>query len=361
MNIRKIVKQLTPHGIIMSKNRNCFLKDYDQWKAEGGHVDFDKTCRFDSFVTIDGFGSSGSSAVMDMLREYDGCTVWATKPGFTDKGANITELGEMNLARLPGGLLFIEKMMEEDAVVNVFWSDEAVKSYINLVYYYVMYKNKDIRELFFAFFENIVAQRLKAPKGAVNSHLNMFSSVEDVFYLKPMSKDEYHTLCRNFLYTLFNRLFPDAKGGCLVLDHIFDDCGLDMKRFEPYLPGIKRIKVRRDIRGVYVDAVRHDYRWLAHDTVEDFITWERFTYNGHSDDNTTYLTVRFENLVSDYDYEVARIEKYLELKEEQHTLKKELFNPEISKKNIRVWEQHPELEKETKAIKDACLDLCYLE
>lgn len=359
--IREFIKALTPHGIIMHRNTNTFLRDYDRWKAAGGSITFDKTCRFTSFVTIDGFGSSGSSAVMDLLREYDGCTVWATRPSFTDAGVEATALGEMDLMRHHGGLLYLEKMIEDDATVNVFWSDAAVKAFISLAFHSDQYKlHPGLRPLFFGFLERITDQRLTSDQHLMGAYINPFSSLRDIFYLRRMPKEEYQQICREFLYTLFNRLFPDAKGGCLVLDHIFDDCGLDMQRFQPYLPGVKRIKVRRDIRGVYIDAVRHNYRWLAHDTVDDFLRWERFSYRGHHDDNPGYLTVRFEELVTEYDREVARIEDHLCLDASQHTRKGTMLNPRISSRNIRIWERYPQLSDQLDEIRQAEPRLCYI-
>lgn len=360
-NLRNIARYLLPHGYMLSRNRNHFLRDYDRWKAAGGHIDFDSTCHFDSFVSIDGFGSSGSSAVMDLLREYDCCTVWATKPSFTDSKEEICGMGEMNLLRSIGGLLYLDKMLDDDAVVNIYWADAAVKAFTGLVYYSDLYKcHTELRPLFFHFFEEIVSQRLLSDENIHSPFINPYTAITDVFYLKRMSKAEYHELCRNFLYTLFNRLFPEVKGGCLVLDHIFDDCGIDTQRFQPFLPGVKRIKVRRDIRGVYVDAVRYNYRWLAHDTVNDFVLWERNMYAGHNDENKDYLTVRFEQLVTDYDREISQIEYFLGIDKEHHMKRQQLFNPEISKKNIRIWECNDKYSKDCQQIKQLAPDLCYM-
>ncbi len=359
--ILNILRYILPHGYMLSRNRNNFLRDYDDWKANGGHVTFDTACCFDSFVSIDGFGSSGSSAVMDLLREYDCCTVWATKPSFTDSKEEIHGMGEMNLMRSIGGLLYLDKMLDDDAVVNIYWADAAIKAFMGLVYYSDLYRcHTDLRPLFFHFFEEIVNQRLTSNENIHSPYINPYTTITDVFYLKRMSKVEYHELCRNFLYTLFNRLFPEAKGGCLVLDHIFDDCGTDTQHFQPFLPGVKRIKVRRDIRGVYVDALKHDYRWLAHDTIDDFITWERNMYAGHKDDNDNYLTVKFEQLVMNYDEEVSQIEKFLGIDKEQHTKQNQLFNPEISKRNIKIWENEDTLASDCQKIKEMAPELCYM-
>ena len=359
--IRNILRYILPHGYMLSRNRNNFLRDYDEWKANGGHETFDTTCRFDSFVSIDGFGSSGSSAVMDLLREYDCCTVWATKPAFTDSKEEIHSMGEMNLMRGIGGLLYLDKMLDDDAVVNIYWADAAIKAFMGLVYYSDLYRcHTELRPLFYHFFEEMVSLRLTSDENIHSPYINPYTAITDIFYLKRMSKVEYRELCRNFLYTLFNRLFPEAKGGCLVLDHIFDDCGTNTKRFQTFLPGVKRIKVRRDIRGVYVDAIKHDYRWLAHDTINDFIAWERNMYAGHKDDNSNYLTVKFEQLVMNYDEEVSQIEKFLGIDKEQHTKRHLLFNPEISKRNIKIWENEDTLTSDCQKIKEMAPELCYM-
>lgn len=351
---------LVPHSIVMRRNENRFLEDYDRWKSEGGSVEFDTTCRFDRFVSIDSFGSSGSSAVMDLLREYDCCTVWATKPRFTASRDCVSEgLGEMNLMRISGGLLYLEKMMAEDCIVNVFWVNEAVKAFMALAYRSEQYKREDLRPLFFGFLDRIIYQRLSTPREILNCHLNPFNTVTDIFYLRRMPREEYYTICREFLFTLFNRIFPEAKGGCLVLDHIFDDCGPYIDHFRHYLPGIRCVKVKRDIRDVYYDAVSHDYRWLAHDTVEDFVRWEKNMYHWHRDDSDQYLTIAFENLIDHYDEETARLERYLGLDAATHTKRQQLFNPQISRKNVRRWLTDNSLSADCERIKAAAPELCY--
>ena len=155
--IRDIVKWLMPHGYMLSRNRNNFLRDYDEWKAQGGQEFFDTTCRFSSFVSIDGFGSSGSSAVMDLLREYDCCTVWATKPSFTSSKEVTVGMGELNVMRGVGGMLYIGKMLDSDATANVYWQDAAIKSFMGLAYYSDIYRNhKELRPLLFHFFERLL-------------------------------------------------------------------------------------------------------------------------------------------------------------------------------------------------------------
>ena len=361
-SLRKIIKNCLPHGIVTNRNRNRFLNEYDAWKLNGGKpVVFDSECRFSQFVSVDGYGCSGSSVVMDLLREYDGCTVWATKPAFTKNSVDGNmEYGEFDLCRHTGGLLYIEYMMRPEAWVNDFWSDDAVKNFIHTAYYSDIYQgHKELRPLFFTFFERIVGQRMRSDAPLLNVWHNRFSGLNDIFTLRMMPKDEYQLLCREFLYTLFNRLFPKGSG-MLVLDHVFGDCGDDMSRFEPYLPGIKRLVVSRDVRAVYVHACKNNLRWLAHDTVEDFVEWEsKMHFKSILDGDSRSLELQFEDIVLEYDAEVAKVEKFLNLMPQQHVLKKRFFKPEISSSNVHAWRNAVEYAADCEKIKSMIPQYCY--
>lgn len=345
----------------MSRHRNYFVREYLEWKERGEDVSFDDSCNFRTIVSIDGFGCSGSSVVMDLLREYDNCVVWATKPAFTNSDlSDIVELGEMNLVRHTGGLLFLEKMISKECVLNDFWADAAIKSYMHLVYFCDIYKHyPETRKYFFHFFDSIVYQHLRSKKNLVNNYLFPYSNITDIFTLKRMPMEEYHTLCRGLLYSIFNVIFRDIHKDTLVIDHIFGDCGYDMKRFEPYLPGIKRILVSRDIRAVYVHAKKKKLEWLAHDNVEEFVKWEERAYHGYVPHGESCLSVRFEEMVMNYDTEILRVEDYLSLSPAHHTQKKRIFDPSISRANIDSWQDAKEYARDCEEIRHRLPSLCY--
>lgn len=359
--VRDIIKALAPHGYVMSRHRNHFVREYLEWKRGGGRVSFDKQCKFKSIVTIDGFGCSGSSVVMDLLREYDNCVVWATRPAFAASDvSNIVDLGEMNLVRHTGGLLFLEKMLADDCTVNDFWADAAVKSFIHLVYYSDIYQHyPETRKYFFHFFDSIIYQHLRSEKNLLNNYLFLYSNITDIFNLRSMPLTEYHALCRGLLYSLFNVIFKDTDRDTLVIDHIFGDCGFDMSRFEPYLPGIRRIQVSRDIRAVYVHAKRNRLEWLAHDSVEEFLKWEEKMYRGADRQSEACLSVRFEDMVMHYDAEVERIERFLQLQPRQHVMKRQIFDPDISRANIDAWRKAAEYARDCEEIARRKPSLCY--
>ena len=364
--LRNIIKACLPHGIVTSRHRNKFLEEYDTWKLAGKDcVEFDTSCVFKRFATIDGYGCSGSSVVMDLLREYDGCIVWATKPSFTtQKEEDCNIYGEFDLCRHTGGLLYLEYMIRPEAWVNDFWADEAVKNFIDLAYHSDVYQqHPETRSLFFHFFDNIISQRMKSDYPLMNVWQHRFTGVNDIFTLKKMTKEEYHKLCRGFLYSLFNTLFANVQeNSLLVLDHIFGDCGNDMARFEPYLPGIKRIIVDRDVRAVYVHACKKNIRWIAHDSVEDFVVWERkMHYNDieNNDHDTQILKLKFEDLVLNYKEEIKKVENFLDLSQKQHIHPLKVFNPDVSVKNVFAWKEAKEFNNDCNVIKKELFEYCY--
>lgn len=358
---RDIIKNILPHGYIISRRRNTFIEDYTKWRKSGDTVTFDNNCRFKTFVSIDGFGCSGSSAVMDLLREYDNCTVWASKPLFTSSKENFVSLGELDIARHTGGLLYLELFMQDECYYHDSWGDAALKAFANLVFHSDIYnKFPDTHRLFFKFFDCIAYQQLPSKEGIINIHLNPYSNLTDMFSMRIMPQKDYHQLCRGLLYSLFNIIFKDAVTDILILDHIFGDCGYNMDHFNEILPGTKKIMVTRDIRAVYVHAKQKDIKWIAHENVEEFIKWEKRMYLNHDFDDESYLSLHFEDLVSDYENQVQRIETYIGLAPEHHIHKRQIFNPSISSRNIFSWQLDTKYQKDCEEIMLSVPELCIL-
>lgn len=361
-NIRQIIKSLLPHGYVLWRKKNRFLEDYDAWKKAGVRTAFPEQSHFPVIVSVDGFGASGSSAAMDLLREYDDCEVWATKPAFAKGNVKCDGLGEMDLVRHTGGLLFLEPYITDPAYSNDFWQDFAAKAFIGLVNTMEVYHNHtELRPYFYEFFDRIISQRLSCDRPLLNRYINPHTNITDIFTFRQMTAEEYHRLCRGFLYGIFNTLFAESKARVLVLDHIFGDCGLDMSRFAAYLPEIKRIMVKRDIRDVFVTANKSKYLWMAWQDADSFVEWERKAYRGYDENDESYLTLRFEDMVSDYDAQVARVEAYLGLGAEHHVKRQQIFAPERSKGNIGTWKGNNLCEQSCREIKQKAPELCYGE
>lgn len=357
--LRKHIRDILPYKIVAEKKCIRFMEMYDEWKSSGNDIHWDDECLFRHIVSVEGFGATGASAVVDLIREYDGQSVLGTvdpEGSQTDPGE---DCGEIDFLRLTGGLLQLEQAFDSSLTRSYFWNDAAVKQFTGLVYYSTLFrKHKSLRPCFFKFLDEILALRMKDAKDCpINPVMGRFYDTADIYLLKDLTLEDYQTLCRRMLNTVFNR-FHNGKGTFLMLDQLFAGCKGDTERFRKYVPNLRQIISYRDPRDVYCIAQRLDLQWMPHRRVEDFITWTRIMYGNFSPDSEEYLAVRFEDLILDYDRETARIEQYLGLSPAQHTRKRQCLDPSVSVRSVRQWTREPQFAADFEKIKEAFPELC---
>ncbi len=69
--------------------------------------------------------------------------------------------------------------------------------------------------------------------------------------------------------------------------------------------------------------------------------------------------IRFEDLVYRYDETTDLLIEWLNLDKAKHTQKRKIFNPDISRKNTKVWQKFPEAEKEVAYISERLTEYLY--
>lgn len=358
--IRNFIKGFIPHKLIQKRNSVRFMDHYHEWKKTDDGREFDEESLFDSIVSVQGFGYSGSGAVVDLLREYDDTRVLGYVSPIGSKTNKKEDVGELDFFRQTGGLLHIGHMMEKQPLPSLFWNDVVIKEYTKLIYHSYTYKHMpELRWIFYRFFEQIVEQSIYTlTKMPFNGHLDPHGQEHYMHFLKPMTGQQYQELCKRMLYSIFNTLYkPQYKR--IVLDQMFGDCGFGEELYQGYLPGVKQVVVFRDPRDVYAIALKLDVNWVAHDTVDNYIKWTEIAYRSFSPSLTNCLPVRFEDLIYDYENQTKRIEDYLKLNPAHHTKKKECFDPAISCKTVGLWKKFPKRKAEFDVIKETFPDLCY--
>lgn len=136
----------------------------------------------------------------------------------------------------------------------------------------------------------------------------------------------------------------------LMVDQILPSSNL--KRHVRYFNNIQAIIVDRDPRDVFLIA---KYEWksliVPHD-VETFCKWFAYTHSTQSEEikNDNVLLIHFEDLIYKYEETRDKIIKWVGLSEDKHINPRKYFNPDISIKNTRRWEQHPEYAEEAAYI-----------
>ena len=87
-----IIRWLIPYGIVSSykemkyKRRHNFIELFKQYVDSKQKCEFIEENPYESIVSVQGFGYSGSGAIVDLLREYNNTLVI----GFVDFEGSVT-------------------------------------------------------------------------------------------------------------------------------------------------------------------------------------------------------------------------------------------------------------------------------
>ena len=356
--LKDIIISILPFGILSWILRKRYSKNsiiqYDNNLPDLKDVD----SKFDSIISVQGLGFSGSGAVVDFLREFPCCLTYGTIDieGSKTKG-NKQQNGEINILRHSGGLFEFEHYLNDN---NIFLKDALLKRFGLLLNGIDFFKNKDAMRLANQFYNQMIDFVINTRgHNDYNSHLaNPFVSNENILVMKAMSINEYRSLCRRFLTSLFN-MFYDSKYKCLVLDQLCGDFNFDESRNKEYLPNLKTIFVYRDPRDIYSYALLKNVSWIPHDDVDEFVKWYRLLWNGINRDSSEFLIIRFEDLVNNYEDITSDIMRYLNLDSSLHKFKFASFDPKESVKNIAIWKKMDEHVASMERIANNLSEFCY--
>jgi hypothetical protein len=121
----------------------------------------------------------------------------------------------------------------------------------------------------------------------------------------------------------------------------------------------KTIVVDRDPRDVYIFQRLIKEHTLPTDA-HAFCTVYRDTRVRTSDAPAgTCLYVTFEDMIYHYEENVKKVLEFVGIPEDHHTRKRTRFNPDISVKNTKLWEKHPEYADVVKIIEKELPEFLY--
>lgn len=337
--LKHYIKLYMPYKWVLEyEEKRDFFAQYFAWKETNSHVEFDTESNWENIISVEGFGYSGSGAVIDLLREYDDCLVHGMAEGGSKATPAADDLGEIMMIKDLGGLIDIDSVIDSTAKG---YGDAALKRFAyrasNDILYHYGGKYKDY---IFAFFDALVDYVNRNVPGSIAALIPRLT--DNRFKLREFSKEQYYLLCQRFLYSIFNQQY-NAKAQYLVLDQAMPVAMLGVEYCRNYIPNIKNIVVWRDPRDRYVIAKRQNIQWMPHDTVEQYINYTKSSYQ-LMNNKTDYLTIRFEDLILDYDRTVKQIEKYLILGEHKRPMS--CLDTSISSKNIGMWKNAEDIPQE---------------
>jgi hypothetical protein len=319
-------------------------------------------------VSVTGYGYTGSGAVVDLLREFR---------GYSNFGY------EFRLLRDPDGIAWL------DAILQNAWSDYnsdiAIKRFRKFTSalarkkglfrkfgrdYNIRCNGKfneitdkyinDLSQLSFRGYCKLHHEYDASWKKTISRKIKEFLGLdfnENIVVTTP--ETEFCSITKEYLNNIFSAYDPENVYNSIILDH-----GIPPYKSENYFKyfyDCKMILIDRDPRDNFMEALHAPLASFMPKSVDQFIEWYRMLrVNATVGEHENILKLRFEDLIYDYDETVGRILEFLNEGAATHVLPRSFFKPELSKKNVRLWERHKN-QSEIEKIYNALHEYTYIQ
>lgn len=330
-------------------------------------------------ITTTGFYCTGSSAVTDLLMEYDNIACKSDLEirllhdpfGVSDLEYNLIE----NPNRHNSGY-YIKRFYRHMKMLNRVWCFKRFSKYFNgkfmdIINEYIAnittleYNSVwhfDVYDRGNAFY---VASRIERK---INSVLHKIFRVpldnrnlvpkKEKAYLTIVDEEKFLLETRKMVKKLTEALCPEGK------DYVCFDQFVppsNIARYQRYADDMKVVVVDRDPRDIYVLEKKFVKGAIVpKKSIEDYCKWYKWTRELLKIKNEgDYLFIKFEDLVYKYDETVDSISKYLGLNEKNHINPKSHFKPEVSINNTQLWKSFPGYDKDIQYIEQELKDYLY--
>lgn len=335
-------------------------------------------------ITSTGFGDSGSSAITDLLSEYEGIKSYGSE-------------WECTFLHMPGGLGDLENAVSEGHRLK---TDYAIKQFLKLSkklsqqeMYKKAFKNQ-FYQLSIDFIKNFFKIQWKGMYEEIQSEFLSELTYKDKKFIKFSST--YYTLNKSKKFDMYESdswrpsyiPFTDMYYSCDLegfysaakkyTKSLFDIAAEGAERLflDQLLPPISTQKylnyieyetkvfiVDKDPRDLFlVENLYNGSRFVPFENVNTFIKWYKETrYKSLENVNkkNTYHCLLNE-LINEYDSQCDKIEKYLGIDSSLHFAKREKFNPDKSKVNTGLYAKFQNYSEETKLIEKELKDFLYI-
>lgn len=337
-------------------------------------------------ITCASYGGTGSSVITDILKEFK--TVKSTGEyefaiaheidGIANLEYNLVE----NWHRLNNDealYRFVKLITNYDGTEKLFAGKflEITREYIENItefkwegYYHQHTKRYNKLHAFFRYElykkiqckGNSIKNRLKGRSRKSHSYEFVPSFKKQTMYFSRISEEKFLNETKKYYERLFECIDEKNEYKYIAIDQLVPTSNI--MRYSRYFNDINIIIVDRDPRDLYILNKKYwKEGWIPTDDLDIYINWfEKLRINRDNElKNPNVELIQFEKLVYNYDKEIKKLYKLLNLKEEDHIKKKKFFNPEVSKNNTKLWIKNTEYKEEVDKIKIRLKKYCYLD
>ena len=317
------------------------------------------------FIGVNGFGETGSGAVLDYLKEFE--TV------------NVKDDLEFTYLTALDGILYLERALMHPysrtgdskwAIKRFLEMVEKWKSFyqsrglpsklftqsakqfidsITMVKWYWGYKSYSYRSRYFLhhFMMQVVIPRMERKTG---HRANCWPLQEVRFSIRP---ENFYDAAKKHIDELLKGMGVDQEE-IVALDQPFGTN--NPQACFPFILDPYAIIVDRDPRDLYVSGktkLMGQWRFFPIEPVEDFITYYKALRKDqpYRENHPRVFRVQFEELVYEYDKTTEQLRQFLQLPE--NTRPKSIFDPSKSVANTQVFKRYPTFADDVKKIEEA--------
>lgn len=335
-------------------------------------------------IIVTGFVGTGSSAVIDVLKEFDNCGVLFNRKDYEDYILTAPGL----LFDLEWKLFYNNDPHRSDEAVDTFmkmmkklyendfrWfgsykryigpefinnANEFIKaiSMVSQATWYYRYKESVFSPLryFYRFFQHKLRDESYILSGS--------KIIEEKCptHISYPTEEEFYTAARRFVQNYMKMVF-NKDCDVMIHDHLI--WPMHARNIDKYFDEKCRfIIVHRDARDVFLS---NKYLWGKNGVattypleVHSFVKyWERLLRMGRGGGSEKVMHVNFEDLIYNYEIEVKRICDFCALDMSHWKNKKKFFHPDFSIKNTQVFSMNQICQEEGAKIAAAIPDLIY--
>ena len=312
------------------------------------------------FVVMATFNGSGSSAIVDLLKEFK---------GFYECEAEIRFITD------PYGIIQLERALVDD------WdwvaSAGAITDYINLCKRYCHKKshfplarfglgynttiNPKFMEITYKYIERLSKYtyrvdfyHYKSQKKYIRycldrlrygieyyskGKLKTANRKGQISYFANPSREEFLEATRDYIEELFEEHFK-SDNGYIILDQALT--AGQAKKIHQYFRKSKLIIADRDPRDMYANEllqVNLNPDCYTDEYAHNYCIRQKAMHQGIPKDDKDVLRVQFESLICNYDTEKRRIAEFLNVPLESHINPRKFLKPEVSIKNVMLWKK----------------------
>ena len=302
------------------------------------------------FICVSGYGRSGSSACIDLLKEFE----------YIDGPDR-----EFRIAKDPFGLLDLElsvvdnwEFIRHNTAINDFLEycsmlsredgtfKKAGKGFSELLYVDFMKESVEyidrINDFMYSGDTMLNRYRLNALQSFKQRLRSKFGlgNATQMYFSRP-SKDKFLMETQLYLRRLFENYAANKNVHKVVLDQTISPTNI--KKTLKYFDDAKLIIIDRDPRDIYATMINNKmFLGVSDNSVHKYIAWHHFVRQSTLQDTDKILMqdkilrLNFEDLFLHYDKTIEHIKEFLDI-DFYHKDKGSKFNPESASDHVGIW------------------------